>query len=79
VVDDQILPPFCIHKMFVAVKGRFEKIGHNIFQVFFAFAGGMVEVLEQADQFSLKMFQWAAGHILDAIGREQGFGRRMKD
>jgi hypothetical protein len=58
-VDHEVLTVFGIDKMFVAVIGGLEKIGDDVFEVFFAFAARVSEVFQQSGEFGLERFQAA--------------------
>ena len=73
IVDHQVLAVFGIDEVFFAVEGRFQEVGNDVFEVFFTFRSGMAEVFEQAAQFGFEGFQPGAIHILDAVGRVEGF------
>lgn len=79
VVNHEVLPVFGIHEMFVAVPGGFEKIGNDVFEMFFAFLSGMAKMFEQAGEFGFKTFEALAFHILDAVGRMKRFCGRLRD
>lgn len=76
--DSEVLPLAGVDVMLVAVPDVFEKIGDDVFEMFFGFAGGMFDALEQPREFGFEAFELAALHVADAVGGQERFGNRER-
>jgi hypothetical protein len=73
-VDDEILAIAGIDKVVRGIVGCFEEIGDEVFEMLFAFGGGIINVADQLGELALEMLDVLAGEALGEVGGGEGFG-----